>query len=762
MTASRSKTGQLAGGGSYAPISPTLESVEAALSHISPDLPHEEWAHVAMAVHDGLDGQGYELFDKWSQGGQSYKASAVRDTWKSLKPGGGVTIATLWMMALDQGWKPGSEARQEKEAERLARERRKKAREEQDAKDKIRREQEAARKANTLWRASTPLQSDHPYFFRKLPDVPPPLSLREIPADHAAEILGYAPQSGGEPLAGRLIVAPVKIDNTLSTVELIDENGWKSAIAGGPKRGGYWAAQPLPKSNGAGLTFLIGEGVATVLSAQAASGHLALAALSSNNLANLAEALRRGYPKATIVVLADLLKASGEPDAHAIKAAQAVGGLLAVPDFGDDRPAEMKDFNDLHQMRGLEAVRDALTNAKTPEVEALDQAEGLEASIPPPLEMLEFTEAEIEAANLAPRCIVKNYLFCDVAVLAAPGGAGKTTQLIHEAICIGLGRPVWGMEVKTQGWTLIVTAEDSREIFAARLREIMRHMDLTEDERHTALANVRVWDVTGEAVKLIHVRDGNLMLSPLADHIINAYRANPPVMVVFDPLISFGADESRVNDNEQALITAARRIVRGLECCVRLIHHVGKANARDKSLDQYTGRGGSALADGARMVAVLQPWDGNQKEPLPPGCTVGPDTSVTALARPKLSYAPPNQPLIFIQRKGWRFEHFAESPKQGNAERQTANAKRLETFLVSEVGRSRCHSKKTLETICGNLAMSRNEMRTALTELELGGRVQNIELPKSLQKGGKKFFICPVGFAHLADIFGEAGAHQVS
>jgi putative DNA primase/helicase len=352
----RSNTGKLAGGEGYASILTTPENVQSALSHISPDLPRDEWVRIGMAVNDGLNGQGFEIFDQWSQGGKTYKPAAVRDAWKSIKPGGGVTIRTLWGMALDNGWQPDSALQQ-------GLERKAKAAAGPDTKNEIRKEREAARKAKELWKAAMPLQADHPYFSRKLSDIPPPSTLREIPADHAAQILGYAPQSGGELLAGRLIVAPVNIDNNLTTAELIDESGRKSAIAGGPKRGGYWAAQRLPQGDGTGLTLLIGEGVATTLSAQAASGHPALAALSSGNLANLAGAMRRAYPAAAIVILADLLKTSGEPDPHAIKSAQAVGGLLAVPDFGDHRPANMKDFNDLHQAKGLDAVKEALAKA---------------------------------------------------------------------------------------------------------------------------------------------------------------------------------------------------------------------------------------------------------------------------------------------------------------------------------------------------------------------------------------------------------------
>ncbi|MDP2821702.1 MAG: hypothetical protein Q8O52_03345 [Sulfuritalea sp.] len=58
----------------------------------------------------------------------------------------------------------------------------------------------------------------------------------------------------------------------------------------------------------------------------------------------------------------DLVKATGEPDPHAIEAARSVGGKLAIPDFGADRDPDMKDFNDMAQICGAEAVAQAIAN----------------------------------------------------------------------------------------------------------------------------------------------------------------------------------------------------------------------------------------------------------------------------------------------------------------------------------------------------------------------------------------------------------------
>lgn len=223
----------------------------------------------------------------------------------------------------------------------------------------------AATKAAAIWKAATPASADHPYLARK--QVSPVSTLREIDASAVAEILGYAPKAKGEALSARFLVVPVKIGERLSTCELIDGEGRKAAIYGGAKAGGYWEAQPLPEGDGTGLTLMVGEGVATVLSAKEAAEYPVIATLSAGNLPAVATAMRERYPTAILVLLADLVKATGEPDPHAIEAARSVGGLLAIPDFGNDRPDRAKDFNDVAVLCGTEAVTRAIANAMDPE-----------------------------------------------------------------------------------------------------------------------------------------------------------------------------------------------------------------------------------------------------------------------------------------------------------------------------------------------------------------------------------------------------------
>ncbi|MDP2433458.1 MAG: DUF3987 domain-containing protein [Pseudomonadota bacterium] len=319
---------------------------------------HDERVRVAFMLKSEFGEAGRDLWDEWRGERGNDEAASV---WKSASETGQLKIGTLIHEAKAAGWRddglhqaPTPEAIAERRrvaAERAAKE------EAETARERV----EAASKAAATWKAGTD-PAGNPYMTRKR--VAPVATLREIDAGAAAAILGYVPKSGGEPLAGRLLAVPVKQGDRLSTLELIDGDGRKAALAGrGTKTGGFWAAQPLPD---AVATLLIAEGVATALSGKEASGHPAIAALSAGNLPAVAKAMRERYPAAALVILADLVKATGAPDPHAIEAARTVGGMVAIPDFGTDRPDGATDMNDLAQLCGLEAVGRCIASAAAP------------------------------------------------------------------------------------------------------------------------------------------------------------------------------------------------------------------------------------------------------------------------------------------------------------------------------------------------------------------------------------------------------------
>ena len=432
-----------------------------ALQAIPADYQRAEWVGLLGAAKAaGLDDSDIE---QWSASSDKYDPRNFKSTIKKISETGGATEASLYWHAMQNGWiDPRKQegytppSPEETERQRIEREEKKAASE---AATKAREKAEgiqAARWANALRKASQPASPAHPYLQRK--GIAPTATLRQIDASEAAAILGYAPSAGGKQLAGTLLLAVGKrTTGGLCTAELIDADGRKTALAGlGTRTGAYWATGK-PE---AAAAILIAEGIATAISARDGSvlglgdDAVGVATFSNGNLPDVAAAMRQQYPQAKIVICADVDKATGTvPDKYAVEAAQLVGGYLAVPDFGADRPEGAKDFNDLHQLQGLEAVKACIDAAKLIEPEPA-QAEADEGSH---VVITSFADIKPEAIDWLWYSWLARGKFH---LLAGAPGQGKTTIAMAMAATVSMGGK-WADGSKCEaGRVLIWSGED--------------------------------------------------------------------------------------------------------------------------------------------------------------------------------------------------------------------------------------------------------------------------------------------------------------
>lgn len=90
-----------------APMTDDRAKVESALLWISPDVGYDDWIQIGMAIHATLGDGGLAVWDYWSAKSSKYAgAKAIASHWKSFKPGGGITAATIFKLAQLQGWRP--------------------------------------------------------------------------------------------------------------------------------------------------------------------------------------------------------------------------------------------------------------------------------------------------------------------------------------------------------------------------------------------------------------------------------------------------------------------------------------------------------------------------------------------------------------------------------------------------------------------------------------------------------------------------------
>lgn len=146
------------------------------------------------------------------------------------------------------------------------------------------------------------------------------------------------------------------------------------------------------------------------------------------------------------------------------------------------------------------------------------------------------------------------------------------------------------------------------------------------------------------------------------------------------------------------------------------------------------------------MMTILQPWKPDQSPggPTPPATlATSARSSITILARAKLSYCEP-QPLLWVARDGWNFNYAIDvKPTQDEARR--AKREQVLTFLAAQLKEGRRYSLTSLESVAGIMSLTRNELRTAVSELKVSGALLDAVLPRDEQQGRKQTYLCPAG-----------------
>jgi regulatory protein RepA len=322
-----------------------------------------------------------------------------------------------------------------------------------------------------------------------------------------------------------------------------------------------------------------------------------------------------------------------------------------------------------------------------------------------------------------PNAIIENLIYADVGTIIAAGGTGKTTFGLWLLIHVVLGIDFCGRKVVTPGRVVLLTAEDSREILIARLHKIAAamfpHGTRTPDDREAIMSAIRhgiiIIDVTANVVRLTCIeRDTVKADAGAVDALAATLAPLCPSLLLIDPTVSFGVGEGRVNDAEQALIEAARRLRAKLPCAVFFVHHTGKANAREQTEDQYSGRGGSALSDGSRMVFVInrpKPNDWTKQT----GETLAPGETGLKISLAKLSYCEPQKEL-YVVRHGYEFRHL-RAATQTDEERDRADETTVLRFLSDELANGIPHSQKTLGDVRERVGLSRDRLRSIVHRL---------------------------------------------
>jgi putative DNA primase/helicase len=323
----------------------STEAITAALSFIPAD-DRDTWLRVGMGLKSELGENGFPLFESWSERGVSFDSKAVKSTWKSIKPGGAVTVATLIGEAKKNGFDPKSYAPPAplSEADKARIERERAASQAAAAAATTEKQASAASEAEAMWAAARDAGVSG-YLEKK-------------------RVAGY-----GIRYAKKHVLVPL-VDEVgkLWNVQRILDNGDKRFLAGGRVSGCFHVIGTIA----AGTWLLLAEGYATAAALHAATGHPVAVCFNESNIRHVAAIMRKMHPTVKLLICADDDQATEAKTGKnpGVTAAAATAKTLAAHWC---KPASLPeggtDFNDMAAHAGDAAVR-AQIAAMTTEIDA--------------------------------------------------------------------------------------------------------------------------------------------------------------------------------------------------------------------------------------------------------------------------------------------------------------------------------------------------------------------------------------------------------
>jgi len=403
--------------------------------------------------------------------------------------------------------------------------------------DRVTSQQVAAEKAEDEVSTYADASADHPYLVRKR------IEPHGIKIDRA----------------GRLVVPVIDQEGEILSYQTIDAEGNKRFLKGGKIEGGFYELRGNRK------VIFIGEGFATCASIHQATGFTTLVAFDCGNLAKVAKSAKEMFLGSRIVICADNDQfTEGNPGITKAKAAASlVFGEIVYPIFNEsDLSSKPTDFNDLHTLQGIEAVKEQIERVALPAIDKL---------------AFEFTRADsLELTEI--KWVVDDYIEADslAQVFGDPGG-GKSFVAIDLACCVATGKPWHGHEVK-QGSVFYIAGEGHNGL--------ARRLKAWQIGNGTTLANVPLYK-SHRAAQLYDATEAAVVAESIKQ--LSAEANCIPSMIVIDTLArNHGGDENSTQDMNAFIQHLDVYLRQPWKCCVMVVHHSGVAD-KDRS------RGSTAL-----------------------------------------------------------------------------------------------------------------------------------------------------------------------
>lgn len=191
-----------------------------------------------------------------------------------------------------------------------------------------------------------------------------------------------------------------------------------------------------------------------------------------------------------------------------------------------------------------------------------------------------------------------------ITVTAGPGGYGKSSLALVEAVAMASGRSLLGIQVTEPRRVWYVNLEDDRDELDRRIMAICLHFGITEED----LSGRLFIDSASECEGMIFVTEtseGVRVAEPVVSDVVAEMEANSIDLLTVDPFVSAHEVDENSNTRINIVKNTFAGIARRTSAAVGLVHHVRKGASAGGSYSVEDSRGAKALVDGARVARVL-------------------------------------------------------------------------------------------------------------------------------------------------------------
>lgn len=207
--------------------------------------------------------------------------------------------------------------------------------------------------------------------------------------------------------------------------------------------------------------------------------------------------------------------------------------------------------------------------------------------------------------TIPPRCwlygghFIRRY----ATVTIAPGGLGKSSLELVEALAMVTGRPLLGRLVKEPLRVWYWNGEDPREEVERRLMAACLHFGITAAE-----IDGRLFIDSGRETPIriaTRQREAVTVAQPLVDALVDEIRERRIDLLIIDPFVSCHDVPENDNGAIDRVTKAWAAVAEAANCGVELVHHVRKASTGQAAYLVEDARGGSALIGAVRSARIL-------------------------------------------------------------------------------------------------------------------------------------------------------------